>query len=219
MVCSADGPPLLIQLVVLAGQADVQRHDPLPGRRVPIDLRVAVAAGDLRDDRIAGELGVAAAVGAGGDALHGGTARGRVDEHLRGLAVAAQAAGVLPVDHRRAAEHRPQGVRRQGVADLLPVHQVAADGVAPVHVAPIPAVRVVLVEEMILAAVEDQPVGIVVPAAPRGEVELRPQRLAIEIRGALDLVGLVDRSERGGAFRQLVDLQRDRLAAPRRTCR
>ena len=39
------------------------------------------------------------------------------------------------------------------------MQQVAADGVAPAHVAPRLADGIVLVEEVILAVVEDEPVG------------------------------------------------------------
>ena len=60
------------------------------------------------------------------------------------------------------------------------MHQVLADGVAPVHVAPFPAVRVVLEIEMPLALVVDQAVGIVVPADAWREVELRSVLLLIE---------------------------------------
>ena len=105
------------------------------------------------------------------------------------------------------------------VAKLLPVHQVAADGVAPVHVAPFPAVRIVLVEQVILAVVEDEAVGVVVPAASRREVELRAEPLAVEIVGALDRVALLDRIERVRILGQLVHLKRHRLARQAPTSR
>ena len=62
---------------------------------------------------------------------------------------------------------------------MLPVHEVAADRVAPGHVSPRVAERVVLVEEVVLALVVDQAVGIVHPVLRRREVELRPERLLI----------------------------------------
>ena len=39
--------------------------------------------------------------------------------------------------------------------------QIGADRMAPVHVAPVPAIRVVLEEQMVLALVKHQPIWIV----------------------------------------------------------
>ena len=90
-------------------------------------------------------------------------------------------------------KHQSPHLRRiEGRGQLLPVDQVGADGVAPVHVAPVPAVGVVLVEEVIFARLPDQAVGVVEPAAPRREVELRPVRLAVDPAGVGDVVGLGD---------------------------
>ncbi len=55
--------------------------------------------------------------------------------------------------------------RIEGLAQLLPVDQVLADGMAPVHVAPTPAVGIVLIEKMVLALVVNQPVGVVQPTS------------------------------------------------------
>ena len=49
------------------------------------------------------------------------------------------------------------------IRQVLPMHQVLADGVSPGHVAPGPAEGVALVEEVVLALVVDQAVGVVVP--------------------------------------------------------
>jgi len=45
-----------------------------------------------------------------------------------------------------------------------------------------------LIEEVILALVINQSVGIIVPAAARREVELRAQSLVVEVLGAFDLI-------------------------------
>ena len=62
---------------------------------------------------------------------------------------------------------------------FLPVDEIAADGVAPTHVAPGVAERVVLVEEVVFAVEPDQPVGVVGPVLARRKMKLRAVRLAI----------------------------------------
>ena len=54
---------------------------------------------------------------------------------------------------------------RQRHRQLGPVQQVVADRMAPMHLSPEPAIRVELVEEMVLAPVIDQTIGVVDPAA------------------------------------------------------
>ena len=166
----------------------VERHHPALGLGVPDHLGVAVAMHDVVDYRVAVVLapGVAA-VGrdrqALGEGARPGGVAGGVDGDHRGRAGAAQAGGVGVVHHRAAGGHGPQGVGVEGDGELGPVHQVAAHGVAPVQVAPLDAVGVVLVQQMVLAAVVEQAVGVVVPAAARGEVELRPQPLPVQLAG------------------------------------
>src|ERR1017187_3555376 len=116
------GPAILIQTsacvtritrgAFLAWQTNVKRHHPLLGSLLPIDFRVAVGlgAGDVLQNRVAAELGEVASVSTGGDGLPAKC--GGVDENQRRLAWHAKAAGVLPVHHRRAAEHVPRGVGR-----------------------------------------------------------------------------------------------------------
>ena len=62
----------------------------------------------------------------------------------------------------------------QGNLMLFPVHKVIADSMPPVHIAPLHAERIVLVEQMIPALIVYQPVLIVYPAAARREMKLRP---------------------------------------------
>jgi hypothetical protein len=60
---------------------------------------------------------------------------------------------------------------------MFPVEQVAADGVPPAHVPPFIAFGVVLVEEVILAIEEDQPVRVVHEVLRGCEVKTRAKRL------------------------------------------
>ena len=145
----------------------VEHHHPLPGSFMPHHLGVAIASGDFLQNRVARKLGELAAVGAVGDALHRGIPGGGVNEHERRFAVLAEASGVLPVHHGAAAEHRSHVVGQELVSELVPVDEIATDGMTPVHVAPIPTVRIVLEEQVVLAVVEDHPVRIVVPTALR----------------------------------------------------
>jgi len=62
----------------------------------------------------------------------------------------------------------------------MPVYEIAARGVTPVHVAPIAAVGIVLKEEVVFTVVESQTVRVVIPAAPGREVQLRPQGFAVQ---------------------------------------
>lgn len=148
----------------------------------------------------------AARIRAVGDALgeglifrgRGGVAGGGVDrdQRRRLAACGLEAGGVVPVHHGGAGEHGAQGVRQQGVRQLLPVNQIFADGVAPGHVAPFGSEWVVLEEEMVLALEEDEAVRVVQPVFTRRKVELRAVGLSIERRG-LDLydralIGLCD---------------------------
>ena len=60
---------------------------------------------------------------------------------------------------------------------VLPAHEVAADGMPPAHVPPAISLGVVLVEEVILAIEEHEPVGVVDEVLERCEVVDRPPSL------------------------------------------
>src|SRR5438034_5302167 len=90
----------------------------------------------------------------------------------------------MPINDRTPAEHRPQVIGCQHVPEFLPMHQIAADGMTPVHVAPIPTKRVMLIKQMIFAFEINEPVGIVIPAASRREMKLWAQGLTIKVFGA-----------------------------------
>src|SRR5438128_349847 len=70
--------------------------------------------------------------------------------------------------------------------------EVGTDGVAPMHIAPVPTKRIMLIEKMILAVGIHKTVRIVVPAASRGEVELRTKLFVVKVFGAFDLLALLD---------------------------
>ena len=133
------------------------------------DLRVAEVGGAeaLRqhaggDDRVGGVLGEIAAVAhghalglqllvAGGDGLHAGVQQQQLAVRQRD-----GAAGKAP-------GRVGGGVRREGAGQIVPVQQVGAGGVAPVHGAPDRVVGVVLVKQVVAAAVITEAVGVVHP--------------------------------------------------------
>ena len=59
------------------------------------------------------------------------------------------------------------------------MHEVAADRVAPTHVPPLVAKRIVLVEKMILALEVHRPIGVVAPIPLRAEMELGSKRFRV----------------------------------------
>jgi hypothetical protein len=83
----------------------------------------------------------------------------------------------------------------QLVALFDPMDQVRADGVPPGHVAPLPAKGIVLVEQVILAIVVQQPMWIVIPAALGREMELGTKFFLIELGFTGKGVVTVDRLE------------------------
>ena len=72
--------------------------------------------------------------------------------------------------------------RGDGNGPMLPMDEVVADGVAPVHMAPRGAVGVVLVEQVPFAAEEDRPVRVVHPPGRRKEMIRRPPRVLRRLR-------------------------------------
>ena len=133
-------------------------HDPGLGVLVPEDLGVAeVLAPVVGDDGVAGEaLPGTAPVGGVGQGLGLSAVGGGVDGDQ--AAAGDQAGGVGPVHDAAAGHGQALRVVLQGRPLALPVHHVRADRVAPG--------AVLLVEEVVLALVEDQAVG--VGEIPRG---------------------------------------------------
>lgn len=83
-------------------------------------------------------------------------------------------------------------VRVDGDGVLCPVEEVFGGGVSPVHVAPVPAVGVVLVKEVPFALVIDKAVGVVEPAAVRSEVESRAGGFVVHVVVVGAVVGELD---------------------------
>src|SRR5262245_23042530 len=63
------------------------------------------------------------------------------------------------------------------------MHQVRADGMPPGHVAPVDAEGVVLKEQVVLALVEHQSIGVIGPILAWREVKLWPVCFVIELSG------------------------------------
>src|SRR5262249_7932970 len=150
-----------------------------------------IAPGVLDDGvlRVVGP-GAAAVVGVSDALAAAGAREGRHQDVL----VARLEAGRVLLVHHGAAGEAPvvEPAWGEGNRQLAPVDEVGADGVAPVHVAPVPAVGVVLVEQVIFALVIDQTVWIVQPTAARGEVELRAVSFLVNRVGAANVIALRD---------------------------
>ena len=183
------------QLAPVVGEEVIGRRYPPPGRGVPerswrIDARAFVV--EHRIALVVGER--AAAIVRVGQAQPDLGAQVEGDDHLLLPGLAAE---LIPVVDERCSREAGAGrcIGKQHLGLLGPVHQVAADRVAPGHVPPRPAGRIVLVEQVVLAPVPDQAVGIVQPAGARGEVVARAQAFPVEAVGAGDGVGLPDQVE------------------------
>ena len=105
----------------------------------------------------------------------------RVDGH-EARAPAAQPARVRAIHDRAAGEDHDAVLLAECDRQVFPVQQVAAHTMSPAHMPPPVAERVVLVEQVILAVEEHEPVRVVHEVRWRREVDLRPQRL-IEAHG------------------------------------
>ena len=187
-------PPLQVGRSVQGEVVAVQeqRHDPLPRRCVPDHLGVAVVGVNVAEHGVAGIAPEGApAVGAVGDRLHarGGArlvgsrrseAPGGIDRR-QGLLTAAvgKARAVVGVDDRRPGPDESVFVRGDGGVEFAPVHQVGAHRVPPGVGRVVHKPRRVLKEQVVFAAVVDQPIGVVHPRLPRAEVELRAVQLVV----------------------------------------
>ena len=149
---------------------------------VPKHLRVAEVALGGGQYGVAGVLGEGlSTVGAVRNALHLGVAPRRrlgrrVESHYR---TGAEAGGVVSVNYGRTAEHRAPGVGQQGVALVLPVHQVGRRRVPPVHVAPRRAVGIVLEIQVPHAVLVEHSVRVVHPSVGRSVVVQRTVLLLV----------------------------------------
>ena len=145
----------------------------------------------------------------------------RVDRDHGRVLGRAESGAVGLVDHDRAGEdvldRTPLVVERLGDRErlLLPVHEVGAGGVAPAHVAPAGAVRVVLEEQVPGAVVVDQAVGVVHPVPLGREVQVRPV-LLLRRRNVGRRAGLLRGGGHGSEYarRQCCDRERRRARSP-----
>ena len=98
-----------------------------------------------------------------------------------------------------------------GNREFLPMQQVLADGVPPAHVAPRDTKWIVLVEQMVLAFVVDEPIGVVHPVHGRREVILRPITLDVRRRVlSPDRPDVGGRQQRDGESAEHVDVRHQR---------
>src|SRR6202158_1240732 len=117
-------------------------------------------------------------VGAGGG-VDGDEAR-----RIARIGAGAQAAGVVPIDHGAAGiDHVASKLFGNGQRQMPPVNHVVANRVAPAHVPPLRALRIVLVEKMVFALVVDETVGIVHEVRGGREMILGTPRLIISSLG------------------------------------
>ena len=144
-------------------------HVPLLCGFVPEDFRVAevLQSVERRQDGVLFVFGIGAAVVvAVGHALYLSVlVAGRGVESNHG--VLAVAGAVVLVDNGATRENVSQCVAGDSRIKVFPVDEVAADGVSPVHVAPLRSVGVVLEIQVIFAVFIDQTVGVVHPAVER----------------------------------------------------
>ena len=140
-------------------------HDPALRGLVPEHLRVAMIAARQIEHRVARVLRPGApAIVAERQVLRLpllGVARVDRDEARRARAVPHS-----PLVFEASTTALPEKIMmpsssRMASGQMLPSQQVAADGVAPAHMPPLVALGVVLVEEVVLAVEEDQPVRVV----------------------------------------------------------
>src|SRR4051812_37759857 len=96
------------------------------------------------------------------------------------LPVFTETAGILPINVRAAGKDHGAFGLGQCQWQMLPVHQVSTDGMAPTHVAPFFVKRIILVKQEVFALIEDQSVGIVHPIFLRGEMELWAEKFGVE---------------------------------------
>ena len=128
--------------LLLAGE----NHDPSVGDGIPEHFRVAEVGDSIRQHRVAGIMGerlsavkavrnrLFLALAIGGEQCHHG--------------VLSETGGVIAVNDARTGENRPEGGRTDCYRLVLPMEQVTAGGMCPVHVSPHRTVGVMLVVEV-----------------------------------------------------------------------
>ena len=138
-----------------------KRHHPALCRRVPNNLWISKVAVDGRCKHwIRGILAPrATVVGAKSEALN-----------LRVTMMREDCDELTAVVNDATGENKAKLVRRQCNRQVVPVKEIARDGVAPMHWTPRRAAWEMLIEEVVLAGVIDEAVRVVHPAGRRREV-------------------------------------------------
>ncbi len=108
--------------------------------------------------------------------LQTGTISG-VNSNERRDAMLAESARILPIDDGRSAENHDSVFFRERHRQFPPRQKIAAHCVAPRHVSPYVAKRVVLVEQVVFRTEEDQPIGIIRPVFLWTEMKSRAEIL------------------------------------------
>ena len=106
-----------------------------------------------------------------GDALLLGFSVTRINQDHRIDSVFSQAGSISVINYGAARKNHAKVIRRHGNSQILPVKQVRADGMTPVHRTPDRFRRIMLGEKMPCTVFIQQPIGIIDPAGGRRIVE------------------------------------------------
>ena len=166
--------PLLEILRLIEAHVLIGRHDHVPRLRglIPEDLRVAEVLQSVKRRH----HGVALILDEGASVvlavshtlhLHLLAVSHAVGSVVGDDCVLAESCRVARIDDGASREDVSHRVAGDGGVEMIPVYEVAADGVAPVHVAPLRSVGVVLEVEMILPILVGESVGVVHPSVER----------------------------------------------------
>ena len=91
-------------------------------------------------------------------------------------------AGVALVDDGAAGEDHDAVVLGERHGQFLPMHEIAADRMAPTHVSPRIAERIVLKKEVVFAVEVTKPIRVICPVLARRKMVLRPVGLIVSGR-------------------------------------
>ena len=159
-----------------------QYHYPSVGELVPNHFGVTEICNRIHQHRVAGVMGESlSSVRAIGDSLFLALAVGGIYGYQ---CVGSEAGGVVAVDDCRTGEDRSQSGRSERDRLMLPVDEVTAGGMCPVHVMPPCAIGVVLVIEVpdTCSLIVEHSVGVIHPSVVRCLVVLRAVREGIQLR-------------------------------------
>ena len=101
----------------------------------------------------------------------------RVDGNHRGPLVCSETGRVAVIHHAATTKRHNSVFFRNGQRQVFPMRQVGADSVSPAHVAPGISRRIVLIEQVVFAAMKNKTIRVVHPVDFRSEVGLWSKRL------------------------------------------